>query len=180
MTPNEAQALLSLVKANWNMVKETDQSGRNWHAYLEDYDYKQCVLAVKQAGISGQKEAPNPGMIIAMVENNHGISEADMLHQIGLCVSRIGSYNLPSSIYFDQRMYDRVESIGVNRKVFDFGTRFGWKDICMSEQPDVLRGQLSRAWKNHSEIASKREISHALIDSGVIKQIENTVKQIGE
>lgn len=57
--------------------------------------------------------------------------------------------------------------------------RMGWKDICESDNPDVVRGQFMRAWSSHDVEAKEVRVIGGVVPELVAAITETVLAQLG-
>ena len=58
--------------------------------------------------------------------------------------------------------------------------RMGYADLCVSENPDVIRGQFMAAWRSHDQEAKEARVLGAIVPELVKGIAGEVVKQLGE
>lgn len=181
MKSQEAKDLLNAVKANWTTVTATDEIAGIWHMVLANVEYRDAMGVVLGFIQRNDDEPPTPRHILAALNGTTKTTESEVWEMLQKCVSRFGSYRLPRSIgdlnYHDLQL--EAEELGVPADVFDFGTRFGWMELCLSENPDVMRGHVCRAWRDEDANTLRRHEQERNENLAEIMQHNNIALQSG-
>ena len=158
MNNNEIRDLVSLVKSNWTHVSVDESLLKAWQIVLMNVDYVEATQVVLEFVQRNEPEAPTPRHILAALNGTTKTTESEVWEMLQKCVARFGSYRLPRSIQDlnYHSLQQEAEQLGVTPDVFDFGTRFGWMELCVSENPDVMRGHVCRAWRDEDTNTLRR------------------------
>ena len=164
-----------------------------WHKGLEDISYEDAEKAVIAAmstrefppGISSIREYATrlnaPRRITA--EEAWGIA-SDAIRTYGLNTVKIDGFEekpvMESTHEYGGRTYRSItyQPTGleyeakrhVPPEVWALMQHFGYRDMFMSENPDVLRGQFMRAWNSHDEEAKEERVL-----GGVVPELMSSV-----
>ena len=188
MNFQEAKYILTIIRNGWRYRNFDDMDVQVFAEMLDGHDFETIASYVKSR-VGVDEEAPNVGSILAALNGTTKTTESEVWEMLQKCVARFGSYRLPRSIgdlnYHNMQV--EAEQLGVPADVFDFGTRFGWMELCVSENPDVMRGHVCRAWRDEDPNTLRRHevereenlallVSHTKeLDSGIVS-IENREK----
>ena len=164
-----------------------------WHKGLEDISYEDAEKAVIAAmstrefppGIASIREYATrlnaPRRITA--EEAWGIA-SDAIRTYGLNTVKIDGFEekpvMESTHEYGGRTYRSITyqptgleyeaKRNVPPEVWALMQHFGYRDMFMSENPDVLRGQFMRAWNSHDEEAKEERVL-----GGVVPELMSSV-----
>jgi hypothetical protein len=166
MEVNEALTLIEILAATYpNQRQFTDpmqaaKTAKVWASLLEDIPVKLALAAVKKHCMIS-KFPPTIAEIreraTEIVNPETEISAAEAWGRVTKAISNFGSY----------REVEALESLpNIVRKVV---TTIGWKDICLSEEPDTIRAQFRMAF----EKISKSDKETKSLPEAFKKQIES-------
>ncbi|MEG6615362.1 replicative helicase loader/inhibitor [Peptococcaceae bacterium 1198_IL3148] len=166
MTKSEIKVLLQWATANFPNMQERDMrpTAALWEKMLADMPYHVAENALMKV-LATAKFFPTVAEIrAAAVEITQPAmpTAAEAWGEVVTAISRYGYY----------REVEALESLSPTvAQVVRF---IGWKDICTSEEPDIIRAQFRKAYETHS--AREREM--AQIPSDVRQLISSVVKAL--
>lgn len=118
-----------------------------WPQYLSDLDETLLMAAVQEHVTHSQwlpsiAEIRQAAVSLMRQASPAGQSAIDAWGDVKRAIARVGSYNVPS---FDNPITARVVS------------RMGWREICLSEDPEgVIRAQFERYYNGEMERAERQ------------------------
>jgi len=144
MNKQDIRKLLTLAIANFPNIQEKDMkpTAELWERMLSDLPYKVAEAALIRV-LSINKFFPTIADIREAAANNkeQGISWIESWGEAQKAIRKFSSYDEPGGL----------NSLSpVTRKVME---NIGWKNFCLSENEEVLRGQFRMAF----EVVDKRE-----------------------
>jgi hypothetical protein len=171
MNRQEVIRLLAIATANFPTMQERDMKPTAvlWEQALSDMPYEVAEKAILKV-LSTSKFFPTVAEI-----RDAGIQltqprSIDAIEAWGLIIQAIRKYG----------MYDQEKAMqSLPSDVEAMVRRFTWRELCLNENPDILRAQFRMAW----ETQSKREREYSVLPSSVREMIEgvaNKMKMIGE
>ena len=167
MTPQEINQLLKITTANYPNMQERDlkPTAELWLLMLTDIPFEVAKKAVIKV-LSTAKFFPTIAEIreaAVMITQPYIPSAPEAWGQVIKAVKNYGFY----------RELEALESLPPS--VAKTVRQIGWRDICHSEEPDVIRGQFRRAW----EAQTTRDKELAVIPNDIRNLITSTTKQLG-
>ena len=205
MTKKETVALFGLIAAMFprdNKFANPDAIMRDaWAEMLEDIPFDAAKAAIK-ATVSTSPFPPSIAEIRDYATRLNGprrmtAEEAwgqacEVMRTYGTkTVLKEGATEKPpeySDVVVETRVYRCVTPQGTNRQyeaerhcdpeVWKLLKHFGYKDVCESDSPDVVRGQFMRAWDSHNTEAKEYRViapivPELFIGSGLLKNLLN-------
>lgn len=170
MTLDDFLKLVKAMKSIWtapNFLPDS-YSVKTWYALLQDIPYEELNVAVQSCAMTCKFPPTIADLRSAIVENRStnstwGDAWADVVKKIG----HYGMYQeLEALEHMDELTRKAVKSIG-------------WKQLCMSENADVVRGQFRNAYEQaKTEKTEHDKLPQHLKDN--IAMIQNKVLMIGE
>ena len=147
MNRKEIIKLIRVLSANyrgWPEEGKEEDTVLLWESMLADMPYEIGQAAVK-AHMSRSVYPPTIADIrqAAIDLTTHQISASESWQMVVDAIRRFGYYNEDKAM------------ASLPPEVTEMVRRFGWYELCMSEEPDVLRAQWRMAWEN--KIKNDRE-----------------------
>lgn len=147
MTPDEIKKLLQWVSANFPNMQEKDlrPTAALWEKLLGDIPYETAEKAVVMV-LSTSKYFPTVAEIRTAALK---ISSPQ----------RLTAAEAWGEVMRAMRRYDIHEEIAVSRNLSPMVAQvvrcFGWREICLSEKPEIIRAQFRQAYE--TQIAREHE-----------------------
>ena len=193
MTKKETVALFGLIAALYPRDTKfafPDAIMRDaWTEMLADIPFENAKAAVK-AAVATSPFPPSISEIRDYATRENRRMTADEAWAIAAEVMReYGTRTVPIEGYkpevvvvrFGERVKPTPSGLEYEAKrhcppeVWEHLRRMGYRDLCESENPDVVRGQFMRTWAAHDE-----EAKEARVMGGVVPElVQVVVKQIG-
>lgn len=152
MTRNDVVRMLGFIAMTYPNVKISDGTPEAWYALLGDLDPKQAMLALQRVLMVQQIPAlPTPGAIRQEAAN---VADPDLpiaalaWGEVVQQIRHVGHWGRPS---FTHPMIARAVEI------------MGWREMCASEEPDVVRGQFLKIYGALAD----REHKEAMLPEGM-------------
>lgn len=121
---------------------------QSWNAMLTDIPYQVAEAAVQaQAAVS-----PFPPSISEIREKATRLAKPELART----ADEAWSYAISAVRTYGHLRWDEAKK-SMPGDVAEAVERFGFMDICMSENVDVVRGQFMRAWDNNSKRRAEQE-----------------------
>lgn len=163
MTRQEIIKLIRVLSVNyrgWPEEGKEEDTVLLWESMLGDMSFEIGQAAVK----AHMSRSPFPPTIAdirqaAIDLTTHQISASESWQMVVDAINRFGYYNEEKAL----------ESLPP--EVAEMVKRFSWRELCLSEQPDVLRAQWRMAWENKQ----KKERDFAVLPQEVRSMIENQI-----
>lgn len=136
MNTNELKILLTAIRSaypRYNLFIDTN-SMKIWYRFLEKYDYQACSDALEQHILTSSY----PPSIADIVKNATCSNTKTWSEAWGDVVRSI-------SLYGSSREAEALKSL--NKVTRETVKAIGYRDICMSDNPDVVRGQFRSAYE---------------------------------
>lgn len=139
MTKREAATLVGWAAANFPSMQDKNlrPTAELWHKMLSDVDYQVAEKALIKV-LATARFFPTVGEIREAVADLTVGRPMTALEAWGLvcrAIQRYGSYQ------------EREAMASLPADVVAVVRRFGWREMCACEEPDVIRGQFRRAWE---------------------------------
>jgi len=156
----ETVQLLAVVNAAFPNMQVTEVMVSLWHELLKDLDFKIAKLAVKklilESPFSPTIADVRKRAIEIMTPPENRINASEAWGEVMDAIQYIGYY----------RQKDALESMSpITAKVIKY---MGWQEICLSERPDVVRGQFLKMY----EIVANRERQDRLLPAAMKEEIQ--------
>lgn len=179
MTKKETAAMFALISALYprdeKFAKADKEAILAWHEMLEDIPFEVAKAAIKASVAT----SPFPPQICDIrnyatrltgerrltADEAWGIA-CDMMREYGLNMvykdgyvpteEPIVKFGEPIRVQPNPKEYEAKRHCPP--EVWALMERMGYKDMYMSENPDVLRGQFMRAWSNHDKEAYEKRV----------------------
>lgn len=163
MTRKEIIKLIRALSVNyrgWPEEGKEEDTVLLWESMLGDIPYEIAQAAVK-AHMSRSPFPPTVADIrqAAIDLTTHQISASESWQMVVDAINRFGYYNEEKAL------------ASLPPDVADMVRRFSWRELCLSDQPDVIRAQWRMAWENKQ----KRERDFAVLPQEVRSMIENQI-----
>lgn len=155
MTANEVKKLLAWAVANFPQLQERDMrpTAELWARMLADVPYEVAEKALMKV-LATAKYFPTVAEMREAVAELTSPQVPDAMDAWGEVVRAIRNYG-----YYRQE--EALASLSpITRKVVE---NIGWQEICLSEEPDVIRGQFRMAY----EVYAKRVKTEAVLPADV-------------
>lgn len=168
MTLKESLRLVAWATANFPQLQERDMrpTAELWAKMLEDVPYEIAEKALVKV-LATAKYFPTVAELREAVAELRNGQQITALEAWGLVIEAVKKYGY----------YRQEEALAsLPPEVSAFVRRFGWEDICCSEEPDVVRGQFRRAWEEQA--IRKKEL--AVLPEPLRQLINNTTKKLPE
>lgn len=148
---------------NWPEEGKEQDTVMLWESMLADMPYEIGKAAVK-AHIS---RSVYPPTIADIREAARSLTESHIsaIESWGMVTEAIRKYGY----YNEQKALESLPP-----EVASMVRRFSWRELCLSEQPDVMRAQWRMAWENHV----KNEKEYGVLPQDVKVLIEGAVKRL--
>lgn len=160
MTRNEIARILAIIAAAYPRFKvDTEGITLNvWHEMLGDLDYNLAQMAVQKLIY----ESPYPPVIADVRKQVVEVIEKDKTD----AAMAWGEVTKAMSMY---GMYKEKEALAsMSEKTAKVVRAIGFREICMSEPPGVVRGQFMKMYEAFTE----REKKEALLPAGFKQQMQ--------
>lgn len=166
MNAKEVAGLLAMCAANFPAMGDRDLrlTARLWELMLEDVPFdvgKQAICKV----LATARFFPTVGEIRQAVAELQSPRLLDWSEAWGLirdAIRRYGAY----------RESEALASLPPDvRKVVQ---RFGWQNLCLSEEIEVVRGQFRMAWETYA----KRETERAALPLPIREQLDGVARRL--
>lgn len=143
MNRKEIINLLALATANFPSYQERDMQPTAvlWEKALADIPYQVAEQALLKV-LATSKFFPTIADIrdaIAAITQPRSLDWSEAWSLIVQAIRKYGHY----------REKDGLESLPPD--VRDMAKRFTWRELCLNEQPDILRAQFRMAWETQSK-----------------------------
>lgn len=133
MNRTDTAQILAVLSAAFPHISVTRETAEVYHEALADLDPVDCRDAVREILLTVERW-PAPATIRRRVAERAGILAPLPLDAWGQVISAAGSIGVYGDPQFTHSAIDRcVRSIG-------------WRNVCLSENPDALRAQFLRAY----------------------------------
>jgi len=143
MTRQEIAQLVELAFANFPHLQNHSSARvcQLWEAALSDMPFQVAKNALVKVLVSARYFPTVAEIREAAVSLTAPpvMTALEAWHMVMNAVRRYGYY----------REQEALASLPAD--VADMVRRFGWREICACEEPDVMRGQFRRAWDTHAE-----------------------------
>ncbi len=145
MTKSETAKLLAVIAASYPRFEVDDLKVKVWHEMLGDLDYNVASMAVKKIIVQNTfapaiSEVRKAALEVTTPEVNR-ITAAEAWGLVKKCFSK----------YSINREKEALASLP--GPVADTVRYMGWRELGMSEQPDVIRAQFMRMY---DQVATRR------------------------
>lgn len=200
MTKKETVALFGLIAALFprdDKFAHPDAAMRDaWAEMLQDIPFDHAKAAVK-ASVATSPFPPSIAEIRDYATRLNGPRRLTAEEAWGIaseCIRTYGTKTVPKAGFADQK-YEfvrfgepvRVRPSGLEYEakrhcpedVWALLQRMGWKDICESENPDVVRGQFMRAWSSHDAEAKEVRVLGSIVPELVKAITGEVLAQLG-
>lgn len=141
MTPKQIDNLIALALANFPSYQGRDMRPTQclWQELLGDLDYELALAAVQKVLLSSDFWPTVAQIRQAAVELTRppSLTFDEAWAQVKAAIARHGTWD------------ERAALAMLDPHVAEVATNFGWRDICLSEETDVVRGQFRMAWEAH-------------------------------
>lgn len=165
MKKTEIVKLLAVINAAFPNMQITEAMVDLWHELLSDIDFNLAKAAVKKILL----ESPYPPTIaeirkqaaeIMMPEENK-IDPAEAWGEVERAIRYYGSYMEEEAL------------ASMSPAVAKVVKYIGWREICLSEEPEVVRGQFLKMYQQVQE----RERKEALLPLDLKNEIQQIAQQ---
>ena len=162
MTKGETAKLLAVLAASYPKFDVDDLKVQVWHEMLGDLDYKLVQVAVQKLIL----ESPYPPAISdvrkrameIMTPPEEKIDAAEAWGEVEQAIRYFGSYR-------------EVEALAsMSPRVAKVVRWIGWREICLSEEPGVVRGQFLKMYQQVTEREQKEKL--------LPKNLQNEIQKI--
>lgn len=200
MTKKETVALFGLIAALFprdDKFAHPDAAMRDaWAEMLQDIPFDHAKAAVK-AAVATSPFPPSIAEIRDYATRLTGPRRLSAEEAWGIaaeCIREYGTRTVPIE-GFANKKYEfvrfgepvRVRPSGLEYEakrhcpedVWALLQRMGWKDICESENPDVVRGQFMRAWSSHDAEAKEVRVLGSIVPELVKAITGEVLAQLG-
>ena len=156
MTKKEMVVILAILKEAYKDFQVTETRTSLWYDLLGDLNFKVVQVAVKKL-ILQSPYVPTISDIRKQI--------VEIMHPVINAVEGYGEVRRAIKEYGSDNVYEALESMSpLTRKVCGY---IGWQNICLSEEPSVIRGQFLRMY---SELKEKEQ-RDLLLPEGLKKEI---------
>ncbi len=158
MTKGEVAKLLVVLAASYPKFEVDDLKVQVWHEMLGDLDYSLANLAIKKLILESTFPPSIAEVRKAAMEilNPDVMTAADAWGEVVQAIRRYGYYRAEEALASMS-----PETARVVRSI-------GWQEICMSEEPGVIRGQFLKMYQQVAE----REQKEKLLPQGLREDIQ--------
>ncbi len=162
MKKTETIQLLAVISAAYPNMQVTEATVSIWHELLEDLDFNVALAAVKKLIL----ESPYPPAISdvrkrameIMTPPEEKIDAAEAWGEVEQAIRYFGSYR-------------EVEALAsMSPRVAKVVRWIGWREICLSEEPGVVRGQFLKMYQQVAEREQKEKL--------LPKNLQNEIQKI--
>ena len=157
MTKIETAKLLAVLAAAFPRFEVDDLKVQVWHEMLGDLDYSLASLAIKKL-ILESTFAPAIAEVrkaVAEILNPDGMTAAEAWGEVERAIRLYGYY----------RETEALESMSPSvAKVVKY---IGWQNICLNEEPGVVRGQFLKMYAQVAEREQKELLLPADLRQGI-------------
>lgn len=164
MTLNETKNLLAWTIANFPSMQERDMgpTAKLWHQMLKDIPYAIAEKAIFKI-LATAKFFPTVSEILEAI--------ADITNpELNTAAQAWGEVERAISLYGHSRGAEALESMSPRTaKVVGY---MGWREICLSTEPGVERGQFLKMYQRVSEREQKERV--------LPENLKADIKRIGE
>jgi len=200
MTKPETTALFALIKALFPrdsaFKNATPDMVTAWAEMLEDIPFDHAKAAVK-AAVASSPFPPSIAEIRDYATRLNGPRRLTAEEAWGIaneCIREYGTRTVQKEGFVPQpcgpaRFGEpvRVRPSGLEYEakrhcpddIWALLQRMGWKDICESDSPDVVRGQFMRAWSSHDAEAKEVRVLGAIVPELVKAITGEVLAQLG-
>lgn len=164
MTKIETAKLLAVLAAAFPRFEVDDLKVQVWHEMLGDLDYSLASLAIKKL-ILESTFAPAIAEVrkaVAEVLNPDGMTAAEGWGEVERAIRLYGYCRETEAL---ESMSPRVA------KVVKY---IGWQNICLNEEPGVVRGQFLKMYAQVAE----REQKELLLPAGIRNEIQRLASRM--
>jgi hypothetical protein len=156
MTKKEMIVILAVLKEAYKDFQVTEAKIDLWFNLLGDLDFKIVQVAVKKLILESPFVPTISDIRKQAIEIMHpGIDATEAYGEVRKAIKEYGYDNAPGAL---QSMSP------LTRKVCEY---IGWQNICLSEEPSVIRGQFLRMYEQLRE----KEQKEMLLPEGLKKEI---------
>jgi len=158
MTKTETAKLLAVLAAAFPRFEVDDLKVQVWHEMLGDLDYSLANLAIKKL-ILESTFAPAIAEVrkaVAEILNPDGMTAAEGWGEVERAIRLYGYYRETEALASLSPMTAKVVRC------------MGWREICLSEEPGVIRGQFLKMYQQIAE----RDRKERLLPQGLRNQIQ--------
>lgn len=173
MTQAEVAKLLTIMASAWPQFEPSEDKVLLWHEMLQDVDYQLAQVALKSL-VARRTFPPSIAefrqevlAISTPAEDRMAAAEA-----WGMVVQAIRDYG-----YY--REHEALESLPeLVRQTVQF---IGWQELCLSQEPDVIRAHFMRMYQQVSERRQKEAVLPPALKEAIaaIADKMNTYRQLG-
>lgn len=166
MNRKEIINLLGIATANFPSTQEKDMKPTAvlWEKALSDISYDVAEKALIKV-LSTSKFFPTLADIreaVGQITEPRTLDAMEAWGLIGQSIRKFGFY----------RQKEAMESLPDD--VAEMVKQFTWRDLCLSEEPEILRAQFRKAW----EVRSKRKNELKSLPSEIRSLLEDTSKNM--
>ena len=200
MTQNETVQLFALISTLFPretaFKNATRDTVRAWAEMLQDIPFDHAKAAMK-AAVATSPFPPSIAEIRDYATRLNGPRRLTADEAWGIASDLIRNYGtrtVPKAGYAD-REYEFVrfgEPVRIRQSGLEYEAkrhcpedvwallqRMGWKDICESDNLDVVRGQFVKAWSSHDVEAKEVRVIGGVVPELVAAITENVLAQLG-
>ncbi len=148
MTKGEVAKLLAVLAASYPKFEVDDLKVQVWHEMLGDLDYGIASLAIKKLIL----ESTFPPSIaevrkaVVEIQTPEQTNGAQAWGEVVRAIRRYGYYDPDGAIQSKSNRTARVVQM------------IGWREICLSEEPGVVRGQFLKMYQQVAEREQKMRL----------------------
>ena len=200
MTKPETTALFALIKALFPrdsaFKNATPDMVTAWAEMLQDIPFDHAKAAVK-ASVATSPFPPSIAEIrdyATRLNRPRRLTAEEAWGIASECIREYGTRTVPKDGYAD-KVYEFVrfgEPVLVRPSGLEYEAkrhcpedvwallqRMGYRDICESDNPDVVRGQFMRAWSSHDTEAKEVRVIGGVVPELVAAITETVLAQLG-
>ena len=169
MTKAEVAKILTVLAAVYPKFEVDDLKVQVWHEMLGDLDYDTANMAVKKLILESTFPPAIAEVRKAVMEilNPDGMTAADAWGEVVQAIRRYGYYRAEEAL------------ANMSPKTARIVRSIGWQEICMSEEPGVVRGQFLKMYQQVAEREHKERLLPEALKREIHKlAIRNDMKVI--
>ena len=162
MVKKELVMILAILKETFKDFQVTETKINIWYDLLKDLDFKITQIAIEKL-ISESTFPPTIADIRKQV--------IEIIHPVIDAAEAYGEVRKAIKEYGYDNAYEALKSMSpLTRKVCEY---IGWQNICLSEEPSVVRGQFLRMYEQLRE----KEQKEMLLPEGLKEQIKALARE---
>lgn len=146
MNRQETARIIAILRTIWPDIPATDDTVTAWSWAFERESYSAVEDAVKRYMRTGTF-APKPAELLALIAQQRvgpDLIPERAWTEVLAEVKRVGHYRASERQFSHPLIAEAVDAIG-------------WRDICLSESPDIVRAQFTKALRALMDRAIRNE-----------------------